>query len=166
MFESISFLHFLFSRNLFWSTESSLERCGWREVGGGTKNARRRIKRCLHFPSTFADVSVSFTLKGTNLEIFYPFILRVNEILWCDYLNQTKSWVVLSLGSTKYFAGFWLRPLVSVSSTTAFSIRFIDICVKVCVGKVCVCKKKGEVSGSKENHFYSLPFGQAEASIY
>ena len=56
---------------------------------------------------------------------------------------------------------------MSVSSTTAFSIRFIDICVKVCVGKVCVCKKKrGGLTGCKENHFYSLPFGQAEASIY
>ena len=27
-------------------------------------------------------------------------------------------------------------------------------------------REKNDRSGCKENHFYSLPFGQAEASIY
>ena len=49
----------------------------------------------------------STDLKGTYLEIIYfnPSILRVNEILWCDYLNQTSStWVVRKIKLS--FQGF------------------------------------------------------------
>ena len=122
---------------IYWGLLNS----GRRGAGGQRRRIQKRAKndKNIFALSIHLCGRVSFTLKGTNLEILYPYILRVNEILCCDYLNQT-SWVVLSLGSSKYFAEFWLRPLVSVRSTTAFSIRFIDICVKLCVCKVCVCK--------------------------
>ena len=83
----------------------------------------------------------------------------MNEILWCDYLNQI-SWVVLSPGSTKYFAEFWLRPLVSVRSTTAFSIRVHwYLCQGLCMQSVCVREGLYHLHSTTANEYLDIqPF--------
>ena len=58
---------------------------------------------------------------------------------------------------------------VTVISEKKISWRLINLARKYLAyneAGVRVISEKNILAGNKENHFYSLPFGQAEASIY
>ena len=59
----------------------------------------------------------------------------------------------------------WIRALFDDKS----NLYFLNICLCNALPENCLILSSlvfSELAGCKENHFYSLPFGQAEARVY
>ena len=75
----------------------------------------------------------------------------------CFNTYNTRSFIV-----TGYFTFFILKLDLQTSQCDIYFLKFVNFYLKF----LSVRAYKVHLTGCKESHFYSLPFGLAEASIY